>query len=210
MEGSKNSKTNDTTTANMSTNDASHHELSANLNEDSMDAANAILDAAAINPTIDQGAIINENIAGSANNPIAMLNQEQIRYTLRVNSVNLKALPKNFFLHSRVIWLFNFIIYSRLEKVLQSDEAKTFLGDVLGTGNSSNNIEDEISTMGNIDESQNLVSSAPLNSLSESQRTEQNESSTMKNDLKTDDMQTSSSESDVDRKVSWIYLDNIQ
>ena len=105
MEGSKNSKTNDTTTANMSTNDASHHELSANLNEDSMDAANAILDAAAINPTIDQGAIINENIAGSANNPIAMLNQEQIRYTLRVNSVNLKALPKNFvyFLHSRVI-----------------------------------------------------------------------------------------------------------
>ena len=92
MEGSKNSKTNDTTTANMSTNDASHHELSANLNEDSMDAANAILDAAAINPTIDQGANINENIAGSANNPIAMLNQEQIRYTLRVNSVNLKAL----------------------------------------------------------------------------------------------------------------------
>ena len=89
-----------------------------------------------------------------------------------------------------------------MEKVLQSDEAKTFLGDVLGTGNSSNNIEDEISTMGNIDESQNLVSSAPLNSLSESQRTEQNESSTMKNDLKTDDMQTSSSESDVDRKVS--------
>ena len=85
---------------------------------------------------------------------------------------------------------------------MQSDEAKTFLGDVLGTGNSSNNIEDEISTMGNIDESQNLVSSAPLNSLSESQRTEQNESSTMKNDLKTDDMQTSSSESDVDRKVS--------
>ena len=85
---------------------------------------------------------------------------------------------------------------------MQSDEAKTFLGDVLGTGNSSNNIEDEISTMGNIDESKNLVSSAPLHSLSESQRTEQNESSTMKNDLKTDDMQTSSSESDVDRKVS--------
>ena len=85
---------------------------------------------------------------------------------------------------------------------MQSDEAKTFLGDVLGTGNSSNNIEDEISTIGNIDESQNLESSAPLNSLSESQRTEQNESSTMKNDLKTDDMQTSSSESDVDRKVS--------
>ena len=97
-----------------------------------------------------------------------------------------------------------------MEKVLQSDEAKTFLGDVLGTGNSSNNIEDEISTMGNIDESQNLVSSAPLNSSSESQSTEQNESVTMKNDLKTDDMQTSSSESDVDRKVSWIYLDNIQ
>ena len=85
---------------------------------------------------------------------------------------------------------------------MQSDEAKTFLGDVLGTGNSSNNIEDEISTMGNIDESQNLVSSAPLNSSSESQSTEQNESGTMKNDLKTDDMQTSSSESDVDRKVS--------
>ena len=101
-------------------------------------------------------------------------------------------------------------IYSRLEKVLQSDEAKTFLGDVLGTGNSSHNIEDEISTMGNIDESQNLVSSASLNSSSESQSIKQNESCPMKNDLKTDDMQTSSSESDVDRKVSSIDIDKVQ
>ena len=97
-----------------------------------------------------------------------------------------------------------------MEKVLQSDEAKTFLGDVLGTGNSSHNIEDEISTMGNIDESQNLVSSASLNSSSESQSIKQNESGPLKNDLKADDMQTSSSESDVDRKVSSIDLDEIQ
>ena len=108
MEGSKNSKTNDATTANMSTNDASHHELSANLNEDSMDAANAILDAAAINPTIDQGAITNENIAGSANNPIAMLNQEQIRYALHDNRLSLQCKGYNF-LQSRIIWIFNFL-----------------------------------------------------------------------------------------------------
>ena len=108
MEGSKNSKTNDTTTANMSTNDASHQELSANLNEDSMDAANAILDAAAINPTIDQGAITNENIAGSANNPIAMLNQEQIRYALHDNRECTKYVN---FLQSRIILIFNFLSF---------------------------------------------------------------------------------------------------
>ena len=53
--------------------------LQANVNEDSMDAANAILDAASINPPVDQGNSLNENSGGSTNNPIAMLNQEQIR-----------------------------------------------------------------------------------------------------------------------------------
>ena len=77
VEGSKNSKDNDCASANIATTDVSNQGLSGSLNEDSMDAANAILDAASINPTADQG--ISPNESANANNPIAMLNQEQIR-----------------------------------------------------------------------------------------------------------------------------------
>ena len=49
-------------------------------NEDSLDAATAILDAASINPSVDQGIITgNDSLGVSNSNPIAMLNQEQIR-----------------------------------------------------------------------------------------------------------------------------------
>ena len=54
--------------------------LTGNVNEDSMDAATAILDAASINPNLDQGVSGNETVGAGASNPIAMLNQEQIRY----------------------------------------------------------------------------------------------------------------------------------
>ena len=79
MEGSKNPKTYDNTTPNMEANNTVNQGLHVSVNEDSMDAANAILDAASINPPVDQGGSSNENSGGSTNNPIAMLNQEQIR-----------------------------------------------------------------------------------------------------------------------------------
>ena len=43
-----------------------------------MDAANAILDAASINPSAEHGITSNDSL-NNTNNPIAMLNQEQIR-----------------------------------------------------------------------------------------------------------------------------------
>ena len=52
----------------------------ANINEESLEAASAILEAASINSTADQGSG-NENTGISSSNPIAMLNQEEIRYT---------------------------------------------------------------------------------------------------------------------------------
>ena len=56
-----------------------------NINEDSMDAATAILDAASINPALDQSLNSGNDTAGaSATNPIAMLNQEQIRYLINI------------------------------------------------------------------------------------------------------------------------------
>ena len=78
MEGSKNVKNNDCSTSNLEANDASNQALPGNLNDDSMDAANAILDAASINPTAEQGVNSNDSL-NNTNNPIAMLNQEQIR-----------------------------------------------------------------------------------------------------------------------------------
>ena len=78
VEGSKSSKDNDCASANIASTDISNQGLSGSLNEDSMDAANAILDAASINPTADQGISPSDSVS-NANNPIAMLNQEQIR-----------------------------------------------------------------------------------------------------------------------------------
>ena len=59
---------------------ASDSGVAANINEDSLEAASAILEAASINSTADQETV-NENTGISSNNPIAMLNQEEIRYT---------------------------------------------------------------------------------------------------------------------------------
>ena len=54
--------------------------VSSNISEDSMEAATAILDAASISSAADQGiATGNETPSLSASNPIAMLNQEEIR-----------------------------------------------------------------------------------------------------------------------------------
>jgi hypothetical protein len=54
--------------------------MSSNISEDSMEAATAILDAASISSAADQGSTAgNETPSLSASNPIAMLNQEEIR-----------------------------------------------------------------------------------------------------------------------------------
>ena len=54
--------------------------VSSNISEDSMEAATAILDAASISSAADQGSSTgNETPSLSASNPIAMLNQEEIR-----------------------------------------------------------------------------------------------------------------------------------
>merc|ERR1712226_1424501 len=149
---------------NMDANNTVNQGLHISVNEDSMDATNAILDAASINPPVDQGASSNENSGGSTNNPIAMLNQEQI---------------------------------SRLEKVLQSDEAKTFLGDVLGAGNSSNISDGEMAMMTNIDNSQCIATQGLCPSSNITEQIKQNvQSSTSCNE----DIQNSSGESDVEKK----------
>ena len=80
VEGSKNSRTNDGTAQNIGTINTSNQGLPGNINEDSMDAAAAILDAASISAGIDQlNSTGNEQSSMTTNNPIAMLNQEQIR-----------------------------------------------------------------------------------------------------------------------------------
>ena len=80
VEGSKNSRTHDGTAQNIGTTNTSNQGLPGNINEDSMDAAAAILDAASINAGIDQlNSTGTEQSAMTTNNPIAMLNQEQIR-----------------------------------------------------------------------------------------------------------------------------------
>ena len=100
-------------------------------------------------------------------------------------------------------------IVSRLEKVLQSDEAKTFLGDVLGAGNSSNMAEGEIAMMPNLTESDNIMTTAPITQGVEQNTSEPYESISQKNNANTDDIQTSSSESDVDKKVNLINFEYV-
>ena len=64
VEGAKNPRVEDAITQDITASiGASGQCVSGNVNEDSIDAATAILDAASINPTLDQ-----------------VLNQEQIRY----------------------------------------------------------------------------------------------------------------------------------
>ena len=80
VEGSKNSRTHDGAAQNIGTTNTSNQGLPGNINEDSMDAAAAILDAASISAGIDQlNSTGNEQSSMTTNNPIAMLNQEQIR-----------------------------------------------------------------------------------------------------------------------------------
>ena len=81
VEGAKNPKAEDGITQNLTaTIGANSQGMSGNINEDSIDAATAILDAAAINPALDQGLVSGgDSIGVGASNPIAMLNQEQIR-----------------------------------------------------------------------------------------------------------------------------------
>ena len=80
VEGSKNSRTHDGAAQNIGATNTSNQGLPGNINEDSMDAAAAILDAASISAGIDQlNSTGNEQSSMTTNNPIAMLNQEQIR-----------------------------------------------------------------------------------------------------------------------------------
>ena len=95
----------------------------------------------------------------------------------------------------------NNFIFSRLEKVLQSDEAKTFLGDVLGAGNSSNISDGEMAMMTNIDNSQSLSTRDLCTTSHITEPIKQNVQNSVSCN---DDIQTSSSESDVDKKVKLI------
>ena len=82
VEGAKNLKTQGGITQDITaTIGPSSQIMSGNVNEDSMDAATAILDAASINSALDRGLVAeSDSIGVGATNPIAMLNQEQIRY----------------------------------------------------------------------------------------------------------------------------------
>ena len=91
VEGTKSSKPLDDIEHNMDTGiAASGSGVAANINEDSLEAASAILEAASINSTADQGNG-SENSGISSSNPIAMLNQEEIRYKKYSKSSGLRV-----------------------------------------------------------------------------------------------------------------------
>ena len=92
-------------------------------------------------------------------------------------------------------------IFSRLEKVLQSDEAKTFLGDVLGSGNSSNISDGEMTMMTNIEDSQCIATQGLCPSSHITEQIKQNVQSSVSCN---EDIQNSSGESDVEKKVELI------
>ena len=75
---------------------------------------------------------------------------------------------------------------------------------MLGAGNSSNMAEGEIAMMPNLTESDNIMTTAPITQGVEQHTSEPDESISQKNNANTDDIQTSSSESDVDKKVNLI------
>ena len=75
---------------------------------------------------------------------------------------------------------------------------------MLGAGNSSNMAEGEIAMMPNLTESDNIMTTAPITQGVEQHTSDPDESISQKNNANTDDIQTSSSESDVDKKVNLI------
>ena len=78
---------------------------------------------------------------------------------------------------------------------------------MLGAGNSSNMAESEIAMMPNLTESDNIMTTAPITQGVEQNTSEPYESISQKNNANTDDTQTSSSESDVDKKVNLINFE---
>ena len=80
---------------------------------------------------------------------------------------------------------------------------------MLGAGNSSNMAESEIAMMPNLTESDNIMTTAPITQGVEQNTSEPYESISQKNNANTDDIQTSSSESDVDKKVNLINFEYV-
>ena len=79
---------------------------------------------------------------------------------------------------------------------------------MLGAGNSSNMAEGEIAIMPNLTESDNMTTE-PITQAVEQHTSEPDESISQKNNANTDDIQTSSSESDVDKKVKLINFEYV-
>ena len=79
---------------------------------------------------------------------------------------------------------------------------------MLGAGNSSNMAEGEIAMMPNLTESDNMTTE-PITQGVEQHTSEPDESISQKNNANTDDIQTSSSESDVDKKVNLINFEYV-